>query len=85
MKGKRAWFSARRSAARAQCSFKALAVNKAFGPVPELVDAGHRVIFDGGGSYIENAQGHKTKIRRSNDMWYLDFWRVSRHIASDQN
>ena len=59
--------------------FQVVAVNKALGSVSELVDAGHKVVFEKIGAYIENREGDKTRFRRCNGMWYLDAWRVPRH------
>ena len=65
--------------------FQVAAANKALGSVSELVDAGRRIISDAEVSHFENAQGHKTKMRRSNGIWYLDCRHVPHNAAKDPN
>ena len=63
---------------------QAAAVNKARGSVAELVDSGHKVLFDGEVPDIENKRGKQTRFRMINGMWYLDCWRVPHKIANSQ-
>ena len=62
--------------------FQVADVNKPLGSVAELVDAGHKVVFEKAGAYIQNEQGRRTRLRRSNGMWYMDCWRIPHAIAS---
>ena len=63
--------------------FQVVDVNGPFGFVAEFVDAGYRIVFERNGAYIENSHGWRTRLRRSNGMWYLDCWRIPHRIASD--
>ena len=64
--------------ARHMMSFQVAGVHKALGAVSKIVGAGHRVVFDDEvtcGSYIEDKKsGHKTKLRQTNGVYFLDVW-----------
>lgn len=65
--------------------FQVAAVNEALESVSEFVDARHKAVFDGTQSYLENQHGKRTRLRRQNEMWYLDCREIPHEIASSPN
>ncbi len=53
--------------------FQVVAVNKSLGSVSQIVANGNRVVFDTGGSYIQNvSNGEKLWLREANGVYVLD-------------
>ena len=65
--------------------FQVVGANKPFLSVIEFVDAGHRIVLESGGAYIENEKGRRSRLTRSNGMWYFVCWRIPRKIAVPKN
>ena len=58
-------------------TFQAAPVSKPLGSVKRICAAGHRVVFDGDGSYIENkATCGVNMLREDNSNYMLDMWVV---------
>ena len=62
-------------------------VTKPLGSVRAMLQAGNRVIFDEGGSFIENkASGVRANIEDRNGVFVFDLWvpRVNEHGGNEQ-
>ena len=58
-------------------TFQAAPVSKLLDSVKRICAAGHRVVFDEDGSYIENkAAGEVNMLREDNGNYMLDMWVV---------
>ena len=58
-------------------TFQAAPVSKPLGSVKRICVAGHRVVFDEDGSYIENKTiGEVNMLREDNGNYMLDMWIV---------
>ena len=56
-------------------TFQAAPVSKPLGSVKRICAAGHRVVFDEDGSYIENKTiGEINMLREDNGNYMLDMW-----------
>lgn len=63
--------------------FQVRVVNKALGSGRELVNSGHRAVFQQVGSHIESPSGIRTKTRRSIRMWYFVCGEVPKQAVDD--
>ena len=62
--------------------FQVADVTKPLASVMRICNAGHRVVFDAEGSYIEDKQnGSKEWLRESNGQYVLDTWIMPANIA----
>ena len=59
-------------------AFQVAEVNKGLRSVADLVDIGHKVVFDANGSYMQDPSSQRAHLRRQRGMWYLDCWKVPR-------
>ena len=58
-------------------TFQAAPVSKPLGSVKRICAAGHRVVFEEDGSYIENkTTGEVNMLREDNGNYMLDMWVV---------
>jgi hypothetical protein len=65
--------------------FQAAPVAKALGSVKRMCTAGHRVIFDEDGSYIENkVTGEINWLREENGNYVLDLWILPPEAVAQQ-
>jgi hypothetical protein len=67
-------------------TFQVTGVNKALASVSRICDRGHRVVFDQGGSFIQNKKtGDTIPLQRKHGVWVLEVWAEKRTIMAQSH